>query len=255
MKKILLSSLVALGLSTSVNADFIGASVGAGVWNQKIDGYIQTGDDKNYFNNSNNEAGTGNLGLNANMKPFIWAKIIHPVPLIPNLKVEYREYDLSGDGTATTNFKIFGESVSVSGNVHTDIEIKSYDATFFYEIKPVVVDLEAGFGVNLLQGKATVSDSTLSSSANFVAPLPYLYARAETMKFYGFALEAQAKYIEVKNNYYKDFDAGLKYFAPIPVLDVSAKIGYKMQDIKGVSGDNSTKIEFEGAYAEIAVKW
>ncbi len=259
MKKILLSSLVALGLATSANADFIGASVGVGLWNQNINGYAKNGDDVNYFNNKSAETDgnvhTGNLGLEGGNRPFIWAKIIHPIPLIPNVKLDYRQYSFSGDGKAVGTVHIFGMAIPITDNVHTDMNIKSYDATFFYEFKPVVVDLEAGFGLNVLQGETKVKSSSGTSDVKWVAPLPYIYARAETMKLFCFAIEAQVKDFEYKNNHYRDYDAGIKYFAPIPVFDVSAKLGYKKQDIQGVDGDNKTNIIFEGAYAELAVKW
>jgi outer membrane protein len=259
MKKILLSSLVALGLATSANADFIGASVGAGLWSQKIDGFVKSGDDTNYFNKksarTDGDNHTGDLGLEGEQKPFLWAKVIHPIPLIPNVKAEYREYSFAGDGEAVGSLEIFGKSITLTDKVHTDMDIKSYDATFFYEINPVIVDLEFGIGINVLQGETTVKSTTGKDNVKWVAPLPYLYLRAESMSFFGFAVEAQAKQIESGENYYKDYDAGIKYFAPIPILDISAKLGYKKQDIQGVDGDDKTQIKFEGAYAEIAVKW
>jgi len=259
MKKILLGSVLALGLATSANADFIGASVGAGLWDQKIDGYVKNGDDINYFNQKSAETDgnshTGNLGLEGGQRPFIWVKIIHPIPVIPNIKFDYREYSFSGTGKAVGSVKIFGKSISVTDRVHTDMDIKSYDTTFFYEIKPIFADLEAGFGVNVLQGDTTVKSSTGTSEVKWTAPLPYLYARAESMKIFGFAVEAQLKGIQAGDNYYKDYDGGIKYYAPFPILDISAKIGYKKQDIQGVDGDNKTNIKFEGAYAEVAVKW
>jgi len=259
MKKILLGSLVAFGLATSANADFIGASVGAGLWSQKIDGYTKTGSDINYFDKKSAETDgdvhTGNLGLKGDTKPFLWAKIIHPIPLIPNVKFDYREYSFSGTGKAVGTLKIYGKDIPLTGIVQTDIDIKSYDATFFYEIKPIFADLEAGFGVNVLQGDTTVKSSTGTSEVKWTTPLPYLYARVESMKIFGFAVEAQLKGIQAGDNYYKDYDGGIKYYVPFPILDISAKIGYKKQDIQGVDGDNKTQIKFEGAYAEVAVKW
>jgi len=254
----------ALGLITAISfasADFVGASVGAGIWQQNISGYVKTGDNINYLNNKSAEndgnTKTGNLGLADKQQPYIWAKIIHPIPFIPNVKVQYTRYDTSGDGVATSNLKIFGKSFDVNDKVHTDLTIDSYDATFFYEFKPVIVDLEAGFGVNVWQGKTTVKSLTTSktASSDWTVPFPYLYARAETTPFFGLSLEAEAKYLNVSFGHYYDYQGALKYHLPLPILDVSLAVGYKSQDIYGKDGDNETSIKFKGGFAELGVKW
>jgi len=43
MKKILLSATLALTLSTSANADFIGAEVGFVAWNSSLSGNVEKG--------------------------------------------------------------------------------------------------------------------------------------------------------------------------------------------------------------------
>ena len=45
MKKIILSSTVALMIATSLNADFLGAEIGTALWNTKVDGNIKKGGD------------------------------------------------------------------------------------------------------------------------------------------------------------------------------------------------------------------
>jgi len=256
MKKIALSLLTVFSLA---NADFIGASVGAGVWQENISGYVKTGNSINYFHNkaaeTDGNTNTGNLGLANTNQPYVWAKIIHPIPIIPNIKLQYTKYATSGDGIASGNFKVFGQSVSVNDRVHTELKIDSYDATFFYEFKPVIVDLEVGVGVNVLKGQTTVTCSTTTSSAHWTAPLPYLYARAETTPVFGFSVEAQAKYLNVSIGHYYDYQGALKYHLPLPILDVSLALGYRAQDILGQDGDDETNIKFDGGFAELGVKW
>ena len=258
MKKIILG----LSLAASIaSADWLGASAGAGIWQENISGYIKTGDTINYFNNKSAETDgnnkTGNLGLEDKKQPYIWAKIIHPIPIIPNVKVQYTQYDTSGTGLVTGNFKIFGSDVDINDRVHTDLKIDSYDATFFYELKPVIVDLEAGFGLNIWRGKTTIKSLTTSqtSSATWVVPLPYLYARAETTPFFGISVEAQAKYLNVSVGHYYDYQGAIKYHLPLPILDISIAAGYKSQDILGRDGGDETRIKFRGAFAELGIKW
>jgi len=251
--------LVGIALAGSLaSGDFIGASGGVGIWSQNIDGYVKTGDNINYFNNKSAEKDgdkkTGNLGLSDEQKLYIWAKIIHPIPFIPNLKLQYTQYDTKGKGVATSNFKIFGESISLKDKVETEITIDSYDTTFFYELNPVIADFEGGVGVNILDGKIDVKTALQKESKDWLVPLPYLYGRVETMNIGGFSVEAQIKYFNISKGHYYDYQGALKYHLFLPV-DISASIGYKKQDIYGEDGDNSTKIKFEGGFVELGVKW
>jgi outer membrane protein len=258
MKKLALSLLV---VGSFASADFLSVSAGAGVWQENISGYVKSGDNINYMNNKSAETDgndkTGNLGLADKVQPYIWAKIIHPIPVIPNVKLQYTRYSTSGDGIVSGDVKIFGRSIAdVNTKAHTDLNINSYDATFFYEIKPVVADIEAGFGVNVLDSYTKVKTSTDTYSASAIAPIPYLYARAETMQLFGFSIEAQGKYLNVSSKgHYYDYTGALKYHLPFPVLDISASLGYRYQDILGKDGDDETKLQFKGAFAELGVKF
>jgi outer membrane protein len=258
MKKISLALLLA---GSFASADFLSISGGAGIWQENISGYVKNGDTINYLNNKSAESDgndkTGNLGLANEIRPYIWAKIIHPIPFIPNIKVQYTNYSTSGDGIVSGDVKIFGRSIAdVNTKAHTDLNINSYDATFFYEIKPVVADIEAGFGVNVLDSHTKVKTATTTSSGSAISPIPYLYARAETIQLFGFSIEAQGKYLNVsKKGHYYDYSGALKYHLPLPILDISASAGYRYQDILGKNGDDETKLQFKGAFAEIGVKF
>ena len=257
MKKLAVGLITAISLAS---ADFIGASVGAGLWQENIDGYVKTGEDKNYFNKKSAETDgnthTGNLNLSDETKPYIWAKIIHPVPLLPNIRAEYRQYHTTGtNGEVVGSVEIFGQKVTGAGVADTDITINSYDVTAFYELK-LLFELEAGIGINILDGSTEiVIDKTNKSTANWTVPIPYLYARVETPTIAGFSIEAQGKYIDVTDAYYHDYQGGIKCHLPIALIDFTLSAGYKTQEIYGKDGDNETKMKFEGAYAELGARW
>jgi len=259
MKKLALSLLIA---GSFASADFLSVSGGVGVWQENIGGYVKTGDTINYMNNKSAETDgnnkTGNLGLDDSTQPYIWAKFIHPIPLIPNVKVQYTKYSSSGDGIASGNLKIFGENLVLNDKVHTNLDIDSYDATLFYEFKPAIVDLEAGIGINALNTKVKVKSyiTQQTSSTNVWVPIPYLYARAETMNIFGFSVEASAKYLNISSKgHYYDYTGAVKYHLPLPILDITASLGYRYQDILGIDGDNETKLKYKGAFAELGVKF
>jgi len=252
MKKILLG----LALFGSIaSADFIGASVGAGLWQENIDGYVKTGNTINYLNKEDGNPNTGDLKLSNEVKPYVWAKIIHPIPLIPNVRAEYRQYKTSGrNGYVVGSVDFFGSDIKLAGTADTDITINSYDVTAFYELK-LFFEVEAGVGVNVLDGTTDMVVNGTSSSTSWTVPIPYLYARLETPTILGFSLEAQGKYIDVDTAYYHDYQGALKYHFINTILDLSLAVGYKYQDIYGEDGDSATDLKFEGAYAELGVRW
>ena len=259
MKKLALGLLTAFSLS---HADILSFGAGAGFWQENIGGYVKNGDKINYFNNKSAEDdgddNTGNLGLHNTVKPFIWAKIIHPLPFVPNVRLQYTRFDTSGDGVAVGSTKLFGVvEVSGSANVHTTLAMNSYDATFFYELKPVFADFEAGFGVNVLQGYSKVEnkDNGDTTEGNWVTPLPYLYARVETTPIFGISFETSARYLDVSAGHYYDYRGAVKYHLPLPILDVTTSVGYRYQDTFAKDGDDETNLRYNGAFAQVGVKW
>jgi len=258
MKKLALSLLIA---GSFASADFLSISAGAGVWQENISGYVKTGDNINYMNNKSAETDgnnkTGNLGLGDTTQPYVWIKLIHPIPVVPNVKLQYTRYSTSGDGIASGSFKVFGNEITANDKIHTDLDIDSYDATFFYEFKPAVVDLEAGVGVNALNTHIKVKSysTNKTSSTTAWAPIPYLYARAETTPLFGFSVEASAKYLSASLGHYYDYTGAVKYHLPLPVIDITASLGYRYQDILGKNGGDETKLQYKGAFAELGVKF
>ena len=254
MKKVLLG----LALFGSIaSADFIGASVGAGLWQENISGYVKSGDYTNYLNKevSLTDTKNGNLGLSDEVKPYVWAKIIHPIPLIPNVKAEYRQYETSGSGKVVGHLEFFGSDIALAGTADTDVKIDSYDITLFYEVK-LFVEVEAGIGVNLLEGETDiVINKVQEDSATWTVPIPYLYGRVETPTIMGFSAEAQGKYIDVDTAHYYDYQGGVKLHLPLAFLDMTIGAGYKYQEIYGEDGDDATMLKFEGYYAEVGAKW
>ena len=261
MKKIALSLAL---IGSFASADFLSVSGGVGEWNQQIDGYVKNGDTINYFNNSSAEndgnSNTGNLGLKNKTNPYLWVKFIHPLPIIPNVKLQYTKYDTSGHSDYIAgNTKIFN-TVEINGGI-TDADttqtINSYDATFFYEFKPVVADIEAGFGVDYWQGhtKITSGSDTIVDS-NWKVFLPYLYGHVETMHVFGISAIANVKYAKVSNAHHYDYTGALKYTIDVPgPVNPFIKAGYRYKEAYAKNGDDETLLRYKGVFLEIGARF
>ena len=266
MKKIsvILSGLV-LGVSI-LSADILSVSAGVGIEEQKISGYVKNGDTINYFNNSSAETdgniNTGNLGLKDKTNPFFWLKVIHPVPVIPNIKFQYTKYHSTGHSNYIAgNIKIF-DKVNIPTsltNANTKMDINSFDITAFYEFNPIFVDIEVGAGADIWSGKTEIFDNTTNTKVvdeSFTVVLPYLYGRLESMKIFGFSILGYAKWAKAGDNHHYDYLGAIKYTIDIPgPINPFIKVGYRYKEAYGVDGDNTTKLKYKGAFAEIGAKF
>jgi len=266
MKKIsiILSGLV-LGVGIA-NADMLSVSAGVGIEQQKIDGYVKSGNTKNYFNNKSAETdgntNTGNLGLDDKNNPFLWVKIIHPIPFIPNIKLQYTKYHSTGHSNYIAgNMKIFGD-VDISTaltDADTKMDINSYDITAFYEFNPIFADIEIGAGVDIWDGNTKIYDNTNNKeivNQNFTVILPYVYGHIETMKFFGFSALADIKWAKAGDNHHYDYLGAIKYTIDVPgPINPFIKVGYRYKEAYGVDGDNTTKLQYKGAFAEIGARF
>ena len=268
MKKI--SSIVAglvLGVSFA-NADFLSISGGVGVEQQKIDGYVKLGNTINYFaphkvDPANN---VGTFGLKDKNNPYVWVKFIQPIPLIPNIKVQYTKYDTTGySNYIAGNAKIFGDVniPTAITDASTSQTINSYDLTFFYEFKPIVADIEAGFGLDYWKGHTKIY-GTLGNTGiketwvnnDWSVILPYLYGHVETMQIFGFSALATIKWAKAGENHHYDYLGALKYTIDVPgPVNPFIKVGYRYKEAYGVDGDNTTKLRYKGFFAEIGAKF
>ena len=267
MKKI--SSIVA-GLVLSVsfaNADFLSVSAGAGYEQQNIDGYVKVGSTVNYFapHKVNPAQNVGTFGLKDENNPYVWVKFIHPIPLIPNVKLQYTKYDSDGHSNyiAGGNIEIFGDVKIPTGisNASVTQTVDAYDLTLFYEFKPIFADIEAGVGVDYWKGHTKIYGTAAGMTKTWVdndweVPLPYVYGSLETIPFYGFSLLGYAKVAKLGDNHHYEYMGAVKYtfdiFGPVnPFI----KVGYKYKEAYGVDGDNETKLQYEGAFAEIGAKF
>ena len=101
MRLIVNSTLLLASLySASASADFLGLYVGGGTWNHDPSGSFgstQPGSDIIDVK--------PDLGLSDESETYLWAAFDHPIPLIPNIRVEMT--GLNHDGVVSSlNFKV-----------------------------------------------------------------------------------------------------------------------------------------------------
>jgi len=260
---LILSGLLVSG--TLAYADIFSLSVGAGYEQQNIGGYVKSGNSKNYFGkkkvNPSNDPDTGYFGLKDKTHPFFWIKVVHPIPILPNIKFQYTKYDSTGHSNyIAANIKVFGD-VSINRvltDADTAMKINSYDVSLFYEFKPAIADIEIGAGADYWKGKFSIYDNTTDKyvvDSDWAVVLPYIYGRLESASIFGFSFIGNAKIAKVGNNHHYDFLGAVKYTVDITgPVNPFVKLGYRFKEAQA-DKDGITKLNYKGAFLEIGAKF
>lgn len=241
MKKLLLSTTVALALSSSLNADFIGAEVGYAAWSSTLKGNIKKGGGTLDFEN---DLGYGSNEING----FMWAYIDHPIPLIPNLKIQKTNFSDLASGTVNKSVTFSDKSFDANEIVRSSITLDQLDIIPYWRILDNWINLDIGFNIKVMDGDIQLNSTTKQANADFTAILPMLYSKARfDLPFSGLSVEADISYLRYSNNKFSDVKAGIVYET---TFGLGATLGYKKQSIKLDDIDGiDAELNIKGPYA------
>ena len=170
MKKLVLAA--ALLSPSAALADFIGVHAGISQWKSEFSGEIAGL--KKY--NERSEYGWGvpsfeERGFKEEGQRFGYIAFEHPIPLLPNLRLDFTQIDDSGltESPVLSRRFIQVEYLTINGepnvrteipwdfgqHVATSISIDAYDATAYYEILDNWVNLDLGITIRKMDGEFT----------------------------------------------------------------------------------------------------
>jgi len=251
MKKILATLACGVVFASVGNADVLKIEGGAGVWQQKSSGdvsYTETGYNGEYKSDEN----TINKG-------YVWFMIKHPVPILPNLRLEYVSVEDEGD--VSGRFKNY----AVTGVANAKLTMDQYDIVPYYNILDNIgwTTVDLGLDLKVIESSYeahgtidTLPNTTYSDSSSVVVPLLYVRARVEFP--YGMAVEGNAKYIGYGNTHVIDTIAKFDYTMEfVPVVHPAIEVGYRYQSYKyDEDGEDTTvDLKFSGFYAGIMLRY
>ena len=124
MKKNTLSlGLLALCVSFTSQADtLLGLYAGAQAWNMETSG--------GFSNDGSNTEFNFEEQTNTNL----YVAFEHPIPLIPNVKVQRTAMDTQGDVILDTQFTLGDKVFAANGNAFTDVSLTTTDFILYYEL-------------------------------------------------------------------------------------------------------------------------
>lgn len=235
------AALVLAGAPLAAQADVIGFTAGAGIWQQSPSGWIQEG-------SSDRVDLEDELGLDDETGGFVWAAFEHFIPLVPNIKLQYTALNLSGEGT--TSFTIPG-GTTLTGNISSTLDLDQMDVIFYYELLDNWVNLDVGINVKVIDGAIEATDGTNTWDTSFTAPLPMLYGNAVfKLPFSGWQIGLEGSYAGYSGNSLSDFKAHLGY--EYGVVGVELGLRRLQLDLDDID-DISSEIKVSGPYAALFV--
>ena len=250
MKKSVLSlGLIALCTSYTSQADtLLGLYVAAQGWNmQTVGGFSEDG--------TNTEFDFEDKG-----QPNFYVAFEHPVPLIPNLKLQKTVMDTSGDVFLERNFTFGGKLFAIDSEATSDVQLDSTDIILYYELfDNDLISFDVGLNVKYIDGELLVTDKddpTVNGREEFSGPIPMFYSRlALGLPLTGFGAFAEGSFLSVDDHTLSDYQAAITYslmenFA----IDLTFQLGYRsvsleLEDLDGIYSD----LEFKGVYAGLEV--
>ena len=237
-------SFLALAVMTAASgfaqADVVGVKVSAGGWEPSFNGDIQDGlaaiSLENDLNLSDDQATVASLSFE------------HPIPVLPNVRLDYADLSIAAESTLTRNIEFDGNSFSVSDDVRTSADLSHIDGVLYYELMDNWVSIDLGIGVRMFDGDIEIQSTTESAREELDEPLPLVYGAVQfDLPFTGLAISADLKGISYEGDSAFDYTAKVSYtFA----LGLGLEAGYRgfEMDIEELS-DFTADIDISGPYA------
>jgi len=186
-----------------------------------------------------------------NLSSF-YIKVEHPVPLLPNIKLQRNSLSSNGNTELTRTFVFDNQTFDIAANVAQDVDLSNIDATFYYEILDNdLVSLDLGVTAKYIDGDISVVSDDASATQDFSAVIPMGYAYGSFgLLGTGTKIFAEVNYVSYDGSSLSDMQFGIAYeLIDSLAVDLSLKAGVKktkleLDDIDNVNAD----LTFDGAF-------
>jgi len=195
------------------------------------------------------------LGMSENNNVFYLA-IEHPVPLIPNIKVQHTA--ITSEGTATTRgFSLDSITFDAETEATTELDLTHTDLTLYFEILDNYLSLDVGLTARQFDGLARVQGVSGGESSTEEVDLdltiPLLYGKAQIdLPFTGWFVGGTINYLSISDNTVSDIEAKIGYLNGGLGLDFGFEAGLRRMTVEtDDEGDLTADATISGPYAEV----
>ena len=251
MKKVSLITSAVVALATTAMADTIGGEIAIGGWHHDPSGWVQYPANTTDANKIDLD---DDLKLDTKSEIYVRAKLEHPIPVLPNIKLAYTQVRSHGDTVSTRGFKFGDIDFPANAAITTDAQLDSYDATFYYELIDIGFDFDLGLTVRYVDGFTDLSatggvlTSPLHQRNDISTFIPMLYTniRVPVPFIDDFSIGLEGNYVTYDGSTVYDLQADLRYTV---FMGLGIEAGYRAQKYKLNDVDNtSSDIDIQGLF-------
>jgi len=259
MKKIILSSIAAMALTTSASAFMgVGIDVGTGIWQPTLAGDVQY--------KSTNKINFDNLGMDDKLDTsnnYVYLNFTHFVPIIPNVRIEKVGYTLFGNTKLTTDITFNDKTFTANTNVATTLDMSQVDYIAYWSVPllntATVGILDVNYGLDLKQLTGSIVLDSEEEKFDEMVPLFYLNAvidiPAIPVKLDGTIKTLSYDGTKISDN---EIKASINLPIPLPLIDFKLDIGYKVQNITisdKLVNDLNANLDTKGLFVGLSAKF
>jgi outer membrane protein len=227
-----------LALACNSQADTIfGIYAGAGTWQTEYDGAI-----------GSPATSTNDLGVKDNNNNFYYVAIEHPIPFLPNIKLQQNNIRSNQTSTIDNSFSLGNINYPSGSNIASDFDLSYTDAALYYELLDNWLNLDLGVTLRKYSGYLQAESNSSSERINIDTGLPLAYARVQfDLPFTGFSAGLEGNYISYDGNDLTDYNAKISYLFDSS-LDLGIEVGYRAVTANFDDGDVKTNLDMKGPY-------
>ena len=234
MLKRLSLTLIFLLAGTGAHADFMGLYVGGGLWKSDFKGDIIA-----------NIGLDTDLNLDGTSANYYYVALEHPVPVLPNIRIEHTSVDDTGVGTLSGGFTFAGQTFVINQPVTTTLDLTHTDFTLYYELLDTGAELDLGITARVFDGEVIMN----TARQDLEGGVPMLYVRAKMgLPFIGGYVNGSLKTL---GSQHTDYNVGLGWETENFILpEVGIEAGYRnlQVDLDTDDVDVDVDMTFDGYY-------
>ncbi len=240
MRKLMIAVGGSLVLAAPLaNADILGVGANVSYWDSDFSGEV--------VNKGSAVDIENDLNMDSDSNANFTAYFEHPVPVLPNVRVNYTSISQSGSG------KIGPEGFDdiINADVNSDLDLDQLDATFYYEVLDNWVNLDLGLTARKFDGELVVRDTAVggrvsTTTVDAVVPMGYLAARFD-LPFTGVSVGADGNFVSYSGDSLHDVNV----YGQFEIAMLQLRAGYREMAIDYEDDDDKLDVELSGPFASV----